>query len=499
MQPLLTSSQMQNADAYTIKHLPISSIDLMEQAALAFVKIFKKEVKDKTTRIAILCGEGNNGGDGLAIARLLTKMGYKKITVYATNFSTKQSDNFKQNLKRLAKTKVEILTIEDPKSLQLETDIIVDAILGSGLNKPLTGKYEELTKIVNGLHKKVIAVDVPTGLNTEGEINEDHHFIKASLTITFQLPKINFFFPESARAQERFKVVTIGLDRKFIDEQEGNWKLITKKTIQGLIKKRNNFTHKGTYGQALLIAGNTTTMGAGLLAANACLHVGAGLTTVCLPQSGLIALNTALPEVMALPRTKYLAFEALEKFNAVAIGPGLGVDDESEYLFELLIELKKPFIIDADALTILSKREDLLDKLPYQSILTPHMKEFDRLFGAHQTWWERVKTATEVAVSRKLIIVLKNQYTFNCLPSGDVVVNSTGSPAMASGGMGDVLTGMITGLVAQSYTSADAVILATFLHGKAGDELAKKRFIVTANEIAQQIPKTIYNISSVAN
>jgi hydroxyethylthiazole kinase-like uncharacterized protein yjeF len=446
MQQLLSSNQMHTVDTYTTKHQNISSLDLMERAATAFVKAFKKEVKDKSIRIAVLCGQGNNGGDGLAIARLLVKIGYKKVNVYHLNFSQKQSDDFKQNLKWLTKSKVQVLSIEDPIKLNIETDVIIDAILGSGLNKPLTGKYEELARIVNRLDKKVIAVDVPTGLNTEGEIDNNYKGIKAELTISFQLPKINFFFPESVRALERFEVVNIGLDEKFISEQESNWKLTTKEYIQNIIKKRKNFTHKSTYGHALIVGGNTTTMGAAILAAEACLHIGAGLTTVCLPQSGLNALNIALPEVMALPRTKYLAFEALEKFNVIGIGPGLGIDEESEYLFELLVELKKPLIIDADALTILSKRKDLLEKLPAQSILTPHMKEFDRLFGRHETWWQRVITARATAVEKDLIIVLKNQYTFNCLPTGDVVINSTGNPAMASGGMGDVLTGIITGI-----------------------------------------------------
>ncbi len=491
MQTLLSSNQMQQVDAYTIKHQSISSLELMESAAKAFVKAFRKEVGDKSTNIAILCGNGNNGGDGLAIARLLVKKDYKRVTAYLINFSTKPNNDFEKNLKRLVKAKVPVLEIDDPTALKLEADLIIDAVLGSGLNKPLAGKYELLANIVNNMRKKVIAVDVPTGLNTEGEIQEHFIGIKAALTITFQLPKINFFFPESIKAQENFSVIPIGLNENFINEQESNWKLSNKSSIRNLIKKRKNFSHKGSYGHALLVAGNITTMGAALLSANACLRAGAGLTTVCLPQSGLTALNTAFPEVMSLPRTRYLAFEAFEKFNAIAIGPGFGVDEESEYLFELIIALEKPLILDADALTILSSRKDLLEKLTAQSILTPHMKEFDKLFGTHENWWQRVKTARSEAVERDIIIVLKNQYTFNCLPSGDVIINSTGNPAISSGGMGDVLTGMITAFIAQSYSSAEAAVLATFIHGSAGDKLSKKRFTVTAKEVADEIPKTI--------
>ncbi|MFD0939273.1 NAD(P)H-hydrate dehydratase [Pedobacter boryungensis] len=495
MKNLLTSSQMRNADAYTIKHQSISSINLMEKAAKAFVKVFKKEVPNKEARISILCGQGNNGGDGLAIARLLYGENYKEIAVYLIDFSENQSEDNKKNIKRLLKFKIPVVIIKGIEELKnLQADIIVDAILGSGLNKPLQGNYADTASFVNDLNAKVIAVDVPTGFNSEGGIAEKYSGIKADLTICFQRPKINFFFPESVKALSRFKVVDIGLDENFIENQKSEWKLTTEQGIKKLIKPRKNFSHKGTYGHALIVAGNNTTMGAALLAASACIHSGAGLTTVCLPQSGLIALNTSLPEAMALPRNQHLAMEAFDKLSAIAVGPGLGIEEENEEILEKLVNLRKPLVLDADALTLLSQRGDLLYELPAQSILTPHMKEFDRLFGEHKNWWKRVETARREAVERGLIFVLKNQYTFVCLPDGDVHINSTGNPAMASGGMGDVLTGIITGLMAQSYSSADAAILGAYLHGKAGDELAKKRFTVSASQLALQIPKTIKRI-----
>ncbi|TKC12097.1 NAD(P)H-hydrate dehydratase [Pedobacter polaris] len=492
MQTLLTSSQMQTVDAYTIKQQSISSVNLMESAAKAFVKAFKKEVLDKDARISILCGQGNNGGDGLAIARLLNKEKYKNSTVFLINFSAKLSDDYTKNLKRLSKAKIPIVEIKEPGEFnEIKVDVVIDAILGSGLNKPLSGKYTSLASIINGLKKQVIAVDVPTGFNGDDLIPENYNGIKADVVISFQRPKINFFFPESVVAMNRFKVVNIGLDENFIERQQSNWKLTTRADVQKIIRPRAGFSHKGTYGHALIVAGNNTTMGAGLLAASASLHSGSGLTTVCLPQSGLIALNTMLPEVMALPRNEHLAIEAFEKFNAIAIGPGLGFDEENEELLEKLIDLKKQFVIDADGLTILSKREDLLVKLPAKTILTPHMKEFDRLFGKHESWWQRVATAREKAQQLDLIIILKNQYTFICLPTGDVHINATGNPAMASGGMGDVLTGTITAFLAQCYSPADAAILAVYLHGKAGDDLAKESFTVNALQLALQIPKTI--------
>lgn len=488
---LLTSKQVQQVDAYTIAHRPISSIDLMEQAAYRFVEVFREIYHDRNQSISILCGQGNNGGDGLAIARLLFNNGFENISVYLINFNLNESIDRAKNITRLAKAKIKPIFITEPQQLEgLSTDLIIDAILGSGLNKPFTGKYAELARIVNAMHKKIVAVDVPTGFPSEGIIDESYRGIKADLVITFQRPKINFFFPESTLALDQFRVVNIGLDEDYITKLPSDWKLITKP----FVKLRKPFTHKGTYGHALIVAGNTATMGAALLAAQACLHSGAGLTTLCLPPSGLIALNTSLPEVMALPRDEFLVIETFERFTSIAIGPGLGTDDENIMLFAKLIDLKKPMVIDADALNILAERKDLLDKLTEESVLTPHAKEFDRLFGRHQSWWDRVATARREAQQRKLIIVLKNQYTFVCLPSGEVRVNETGNPAMASGGMGDVLTGMIVAFLAQSYSSADAATLAVYTHGKAGDELAENRYVVTASEIARQISKTLVNL-----
>ncbi len=496
MQTLLTSSQMREADAATLRIKEISSIQLMENAAKAFCKLFIKKYPNQNLKISIFCGQGNNGGDGLAIARLLNRADYKNITVYLIQFSNKESDCYQKNLKRLKKIKIPIIFITKPEELgEISPEIIIDGILGSGLNQPLKGDFEKLVKLLNDLNAKVISIDVPTGFNSEKEIATKYNGIKASFVISFQRPKINFFFPESVVAMEQFKVVDIGLDENFIQSRESDWYLTTKKDIQNLIKIRKNFSHKGTYGHALIVAGNTTTMGAALLAASACLHSGTGLTTVCLPESGLIALNTALPEAMVLQRNKISLTKDLLDYTAFAIGPGLGIMNENKLWLEKIINIQKPLIIDADALTILSRRIDLLNKIPAQSILTPHMKEFDRLFGEHKTWWERILTARKKAKELALIIVLKNQYTFICSPSGDVYINTSGNPSMASGGMGDTLTGIIAALIAQNYTAEEAAILGIYIHGKAGDELAKKKFIVTASKLATQIAKSMKKIA----
>ncbi len=498
MQNLITAHQMKEVDEHTIKNQPISSINLMENAAKAFVKAFKKEVPGKETKISILCGQGNNGGDGLAIARLLSAEKYKNVSAYLIKFSDKQSEDNKQNVKRLLKMKVPVTIVRHPETLQaLKDDIVIDAILGSGLNKPLTGFYADLVGLVNSSGAQIIAVDIPTGFLAEGELPQSYNGIKADLVICFEQPKFNFFLPESIVALTRFKAVKIGLDKDHIQSLPSNKKLITKSSIKSLIKVRPSFSHKGTFGHALVVAGSVNTIGAAILTANACLHIGAGLTTTCLPESALTAMNIALPEVMTLERNGKLTAKDFDRFNAIGIGPGLGITTENEQLLEIIISLKKPVVLDADALTMLRNQKEMLNKLSSRSILTPHMKEFDRLFGEHKNWFQRLKMAQKQAHERDLIIVLKNQFTFICLPSGEIRINPSGNPAMASGGMGDVLTGIITGLLAQGYSQEDAATLGVYIHGKAGDELSAKLFVVTASQLAQQIPKTLKKLSQI--
>jgi len=495
MQTLLTSAQMRKADEFTIEHLPIASIDLMEKAARAFVHCFLRDEFDTSKSIAIFCGKGNNGGDGLAIAHLLLHNGYSNIKVYLVNFSDNQSSDYAINLQRLEESrckKIILNTAADLKSIK--SDIVIDAILGSGLNKPLAGEYATLVHQINQSKTRVYAVDVPTGFFAEGKLPKEYNGIKALKTICFQRPKINFFMPESTLATAQFEVVPIGLDETFIQKQLADFYLIEERDIRHTLKPRKPFSHKGTYGHALIIAGNTNTMGAALLSAMACLHTGAGLTTACIPQSGLVALNTKLPEVMALPRDEYLRIVNPEKYQAIAIGPGLGISIENERMLEHLITINQPLVIDADGLNILAERQDLLSKLPAHSLLTPHMKEFDRLFGAHESWWERLQTAKEQAVKLKIVIVLKNQYTFICSSEGKIFVNPTGHPAMAQGGMGDVLTGVIAAFLAQKYTTTDAAILGCYIHGKTGDGLANEKYVVTASEVALGIASTIQEL-----
>ncbi|RZK67900.1 MAG: NAD(P)H-hydrate dehydratase [Pedobacter sp.] len=487
---------MRRADEFTIANKPIASIDLMEKAARAFAQSFLRDEFNPEKGVAIFCGTGNNGGDGLAIAHILLANGYENVKVYIINFNKIHSEDFSINLQRTEESackKVLVNQLSDLKNIK--ADLVIDAVLGSGLNKPLSGDYADLVKYINKLKKKVYSVDVPTGFPAEGKIDGDYIGIRAYKTICFERPKINFFFPESALATETFEVVNIGLDEIFIQKQDSDFYLTEESDIRLILKPRKIFSHKGTYGHALIIAGNTNTMGAALLSSLACLHGGAGLTTACIPQNGLVALNSTLPEVMALPRKEDTQIENLAKYQAIAVGPGLGVSEESEKLLDHLISANLPLVIDADALNILARRSDLIGKLPENSILTPHMKEFDRLFGLHDNWWERLQTAKMQAQKLKIVIVLKNQFTFVCSQNGKIYINPTGTPAMAQGGMGDVLTGTLVAFLAQKYPSIDAAILACYVHGSAGDSLAKNSFVVSASQVAKQIPVELKQLS----
>lgn len=269
------------------------------------------------------------------------------------------------------------------------------------------------------------------------------------------------------------------------------YKLITVQDVKRLLKPRKSFSHKGNYGHVLIIAGQEQTMGAALLCATGCLYGGAGLTTASIPAAGLSALNTALPEVMYLSREALEDPSKLEKFNSIAVGPGLGKDEPVASLLQAAFSRNKPVVIDADAINLLAKEPEYLSSIPADSVLTPHVKEFDGLFGEHHTWFHRIQTAREMAKKHQIVIVLKNQYTFIIDQRSSVFINQTGNSAMAQGGMGDVLTGLVAALIAQGYTTSDAAVLACHIHGSSGDGLAATKFVVTASQVAKHLPETI--------
>ncbi len=488
MLKLLNARQTMLADQHTIDNEPITSIELMERASQAFVKLFTERYPNRNLRISVYCGKGNNGGDGLAIARLLIQERYTGLNVIIADFSENASVDFNRNLELLQELDTNIFYLKLASELELQhSDLIIDALFGIGLNRPLEDEWARIVKKINQFPGIKVSVDVPSGLPSEGEVKGEAIF-KSDLVITFQRPKLNFLLPASSPYIKEWKVVNIGLDENFIESTGSPYYWFWKKDVQTYLKPRLPFDHKGLFGHALLFAGAEETMGAALLCAGACHKTGCGLTSIAIPSTGLTALNSRIPEVMYVNRDQLENLD-WEKYQVVGIGPGLGTHAASLSLLTNVIQnFKKPLVIDADALNLLAENQELLSSVPPYSVLTPHKKEFDHLFGDHANWWERITSAFENAKRLNVYIVLKNRYTMIFSPQGMCYFNSSGSPAMASGGMGDVLTGMITGLIAQSYSIDKAVLLAVFSHGYAGEQLAQTMYSVSASNVIKQIP-----------
>nr|WP_294898932.1 NAD(P)H-hydrate dehydratase [uncultured Pedobacter sp.] len=488
MLKLLTAAQTREADNFTIINEPILSSELMERASYAFTKIFVDKFPDRKKSILIFCGKGNNGGDGLVISRLLFDEGFHNVQTFIADFSEKSSPDFDLNLQRLQEKDTSIFYLKQASDIEfLEADFLIDALLGSGLNKALEGEWRNLVKKINQFSGYKISVDVPTGMPCEGELF-DEVIVKSDFTVTFQRPKLNFLLPISSPYIKEWKVANIGLDENFIHSAASPFYWLWKGGVQRFIKARQPFEHKGLLGHALIIAGEDDTMGAALIATEACVKSGAGLTTAMIPDSGLQALNTRLPEAM-FTRRNQLEIMDWDKYKVIGIGPGLGTSSESLLLLKAALKnFKKPMVIDADAINMISENKELMKLVPENSVFTPHMKEFDRLFGTHESWWRRIKTALKKSVELKVYIVLKNRYTLIFTPEGICYFNSSGSPAMASGGMGDALTGMITSMLSQGYQVERAVQIAVFSHGYAGEQIAQKMYVIPASTLVKQIP-----------
>ncbi|GGH37464.1 bifunctional NAD(P)H-hydrate repair enzyme [Dyadobacter endophyticus] len=470
--------QIRAMDAYTIAREPINSIDLMERASQAFVRWFCNQYVN-TRPIAVFCGKGNNGGDGLAIARILSGCGYD-VQVFVVEYNLNATDDFRQNLSRLADHLTPRLIQSENDLPRLEKKVVcIDALLGSGLSRPVEGLLGIVIKYLNDLPNRLLAVDIASGLYTDRPNGPSDIIIKPRYTITFQLPKLSFMLPQNAEYVGEWHVVDIGLSSEYIKNTDTHYYFTDKPEAEKRIKPRQKFSHKGTFGHAVLIAGSYGKMGAAVLSGKACLRSGVGLLTMHVPACGYEIAQISVPEAMTTvdESEKYIS-EApdLGSATAIGIGPGIGqAPATAKVLEKILGQAKVPVIIDADALNILSTHPHLLYKLPANTILTPHPKEFQRLAGDSSNEYERLEKARVFSSKYKVIICLKGANTAVVLPNGEVHFNSTGNPGMATGGTGDVLTGIITSLLAQKYAPADAAILGVYQHGLAGDRAAEAR------------------------
>ena len=489
---LLTPREIHEWDAHTIANEPISSIDLMERAAEACTDfILQTDLYGKSFKI--FCGKGNNGGDGLAIARQLINKG-NNVSTYIIEFGAVGTEDFQINLQRLHEITTNIYFIQSEKFFPEinSDDIIIDALYGSGLNRPLKDLSAALVEFINQSSANTISIDVPSGMFID-KSSQGNAIIKANTTLTFQCLKLCFLVAENAEYNGKVNVLDIGLHPQFLENISSSLQMIEQADVQKIYKPRKPFSHKGTYGHALIIAGNKGKIGAALLAANACIRTGAGLTTINIPETYFNVAHTYLPEAMCEAREDSSDFE---KINAVGIGPGLGTKPNTiELLQKVLHEFKSPIVIDADALNIISQSKYLLNEIKENSILTPHPKEFERLFGEAKNDFERINTALERSVKSNFIVVLKGRYTLIAY-KGKGWFNVTGNAGLAKGGSGDILTGIITALLAQKYEPLQAAILGVYMHGLAAEFALEKQSLesMTATDVVNHLGIAFNNL-----
>ena len=480
---ILAVDKIREADLFTIQNEPITGIDLMERAASACFYWLIKHVPDHK-KISLFCGTGNNGGDGLAIARLMASKGY--ITeVFLFGALEELSPGCRINFDRLQESPlIKCNVIAGKGSLpdfHPDKDIIIDALFGSGISRPVTGFLARVIRHINDQRSLTISIDVPSGLFCDKTVagSPDPAIIHADHTLTFSPPKLAFFFPENDRYVGNWHLLDIGILQEYIGQAGTHFHYITSQDCKKILKKRNKFAHKGNFGHAYLICGSRGKMGAAILAAKACLRSGPGLVTVHIPRSGNTILQTAVPEAMLFFDAEEDIFSGIpdiSAYSSIAVGPGIGQAEATRRALKNLIQNSKlPLIFDADAINILGENKTWIPFVPKGSIFTPHPKEFERLVGKSSDDFERNNIQREFSIKYGVYVVLKGAHTAITTPDGNCYFNTTGNPGMATGGSGDVLTGILAGIKAQGYSSLETCLLGVFLHGLAGDSAAGKR------------------------
>jgi NAD(P)H-hydrate epimerase len=471
---ILSAEQLRQTDAHTIATEPIASIDLMERAALRCANRLMESL-ELDVPIVVLAGMGNNGGDGLAMARILKKAGQRDVRVVVPGYKAEGSPDFTTNLARLKEERVlaDVLKEDEPLPTFDPKALVVDALFGTGLQKPLTGWLKDLVGQLNNRPNKVLSIDLPSGLFADSnQANDVTAIVQADRTFTLELPKRALLLPDDGRFAGDWEVVPIGLDRAYISSLTP-WAVVMEgEDLAPLLPPRRKTAHKGDFGHAWLLAGGPGKMGAALLAARAALRSGCGLLTWHGPAAQRDVVHAGIPEAMVSgdPGSHLSEMPKFNKVSAIGMGPGIGTAAETGRLLKLLIQqAPAPFVLDADALNILSENKTWLAFLPAGTILTPHPIEFERLAGKAANGEDRLRMASELAVKQRVVVVLKGACTAICSPDGRIFFNTTGNPGMAKGGSGDVLTGIITSLRAQGLDALSAALLGVHAHGLAGD------------------------------
>ncbi|CAD7796448.1 Bifunctional NAD(P)H-hydrate repair enzyme Nnr [Chryseobacterium aquaeductus] len=473
---IFTIEKIREADKFTIINQPISSISLMERASSACVEWIIEHCKNHT-KFSIFCGSGNNGGDGFAIARLLYLKGFD-INVFIDKENSKFSDDAMINYKRLKEfSGISVQDFKHSESFEFdEQTVIIDALFGTGLSRKLDRTYKELIEKLNKLSQVKISIDVPSGLFADEILEENQTIFIADYTLSFQFWKRSFLHPETGKFTGKVVILDIDLSKEFINKTATDYVVTDDETIKGIFKPRSDFAHKGSHGKAIIVAGSYGKIGAAVLATQAAMKTGAGLTLTIAPNCGYEILQTTCPEAMFISGGENFIKEIeIQKDSVYGIGPGLGTDLQTEKaLLDFLKHSQNPVLLDADALNLISRNQDIISLIPKNSVITPHPKEFERLFGKTEDSFQRLELARIKAKELKIHIVLKDHHTQIITPEGKVFYNITGNSGLAKGGSGDVLTGIITSLLAQQYSAKNACILGVWLHGKAADFSAEK-------------------------
>jgi yjeF C-terminal region, hydroxyethylthiazole kinase-related/yjeF N-terminal region len=473
------SYQIKAIDAYTIEHEPISSVGLMKRAAGSIAGWLLQHAKYDIS-FKVLAGNGNNGGDALVVAMLLATAGFK-VECLLFNYLQKLSPDCIFYRDEIAKkTDLRFTEITDPEFLPevKPDDWVIDGLFGTGLNRPLEKSFVSLIRHINDSGATVVSIDIPSGLfGEDNRQNNPGHCIHATHTLSFQFPKLAFLFAENSKVVGDWQALPIGLHPQAIEKCQTVYTFATDDEMAQLLKPRDRFAHKGTFGHALLVGGSKGKMGAVVLAARSCLRSGVGLLTVHIPASGNDILQISVPEAITIPdegENLITSVQPGEKIDAVGIGCGMGTSTEAaQALHQLLQTCDKPMVIDADALNILAQHPEWTKLIPMNSILTPHPAECDRLAGKSTAGYERLEKARDFAIKNRVTVVLKGAYTAVINTDGEVNFNSTGNSGMATAGSGDTLTGILLALQAQGYNAFDAARLGVFLHGLAGDIAAR--------------------------
>jgi len=472
MSKILSVKQLYEADAITVKKNKISYVDLMEHAGIQCFEWIHNRLQGDPVTIQVFCGTGNNGGDGLVIARHLKQHGYN-VNTFIINCGNNRSEAFLQNYERLKEIGVwsEMISCTSELPNISESDMIIDAIFGLGLSRAPENLIKEVIQHINDSKAYILSIDFPSGLFADKPVTDIDAVIKSYHTLTFQTPKLAFLLADNNKYINSWDVLDIGLNREYLLYAESDYYLNSKADILPIYKFRERFSHKGDFGHSLIIGGSFGKIGAVTLASKAALTIGSGLVTAYVPKCAYQILQTSIPEVMV----EVDAENELQYFNskinptAIGIGVGMGTHNETAKGFEQFLKINKlPLVLDADAINLLSKHKILLKLLPKNSILTPHPKEFERLVGKWKDDFSKLKKLQSLSKKYNIIIVLKGAYTA-IAHKGKIYFNTSGTPALATAGTGDVLMGILTGLLAQKYLPFDAALLGVYLHGKTAE------------------------------